>query len=90
MWFGTRNGLNRYDGKKIITFNKEQNGLQGNSIKQIVIGPQNTLIVLYSTDGAYWLESGKMDVLNLSTFEITPIEKYFKHCPFHNCIQTNG
>ncbi len=35
MWFGTSNGLCRYDGKELITF-KKQDGLLGNSVVSIL------------------------------------------------------
>ena len=30
IWFGTRNGLNRYDGKNCLLFTRQRNNLQDN------------------------------------------------------------
>src|ERR1700733_2689973 len=35
MWFGTRNGLNRYDGKNCLLFTRKRNNLQDNKVVQL-------------------------------------------------------
>src|SRR4051812_12314299 len=35
MWFGTRNGLNRYDGKNCLLFTRQRKDLQDNKIVQL-------------------------------------------------------
>src|SRR3954447_19938821 len=47
MWFGTRNGLNRYDGKNFKLFTKQKNGLAHNRIIQLAKDNHNHLFIVY-------------------------------------------
>lgn len=47
MWFGTKYGLDRFDGLKFRWYTKENNGLQSNEINHI----------LGDVDGTMWLFS---------------------------------
>src|SRR6478752_5035842 len=35
LWFGTRNGLNRYDGKNCLLFTRQRKNLQDNKVVQL-------------------------------------------------------
>jgi ligand-binding sensor domain-containing protein len=35
IWFGTRNGLNRYDGKNCLLLTRQRNKLQDNKVVQL-------------------------------------------------------
>ena len=46
MWFGTEDGLVRYDGQELVRYGyspRERRGLPGNFIRQIVEGPRHNL-----------------------------------------------
>ena len=51
MWFGTRNGLNRYDGKNFKLFTKQKNGLADNRIIQLAKDNHNHLFIVYGNPG---------------------------------------
>ena len=46
MWFGTRNGLNRYDGKNFKLFTKQKDGLAENKIIQLAKDNHNHLFIV--------------------------------------------
>jgi ligand-binding sensor domain-containing protein len=45
MWFGTRNGLNRYDGKNCLLFTRQRNNLQDNKVVQLAKDDVNNLFI---------------------------------------------
>jgi ligand-binding sensor domain-containing protein len=47
MWFGTTNGLSRYDGNSFKTFNKQNFGLLENEIASLLIDEKNHLIISF-------------------------------------------
>ncbi len=70
IWFGTKYGLNRYDGTIFKLFTSK-NGLSSNIISNLQLLENNQIIIQY---GNQWdpnkLES-RMDLINASTFEIS-------------------
>lgn len=76
MWFGTKFGLNRFDGQKFTTYNKEKNRLDFNDIQSIA----------QDADGLLWLMGphgeSKITLFNpLSGTAISFEEKFKKHPP---------
>src|SRR5664279_3826156 len=51
LWFGTRNGLNRYDGKNCLLFTRQRNKLQDNKVVQLAKDNANNLFIEYGSTG---------------------------------------
>jgi len=52
-WFGTRNGLNRYDGRNCLLFTRQRSSLQNNKVVQLAKDNANNLFIEYcSTDSS--------------------------------------
>ncbi len=83
MWFGTSNGLNRFDGKTFKLYNSANTGLSNNSIKQLAIDDQNNLIIIYeNVEGIKATIDSRIQVLDLSTNELKSLKKVYNHLPF--------
>ncbi len=57
MWFGTEDGLVRYDGQELVRYGyspKEDRGLPGNYVNQIVEGPDHNLWLALNGGLARW------------------------------------
>jgi signal transduction histidine kinase/ligand-binding sensor domain-containing protein/CheY-like chemotaxis protein/HPt (histidine-containing phosphotransfer) domain-containing protein len=57
MWFGTEDGLVRYDGQDLVRYGyspEKNHGLPGNFIKQIVEGPHHNLWIAMNGGLARW------------------------------------
>src|SRR5207342_1963821 len=63
LWFGTRNGLNRYDGKNCLLFTRQRNHLQDNKIVQLAKDDANNLFIEYGSTGFQLSTEGKVDVM---------------------------
>src|SRR6476620_5793233 len=64
LWFGTRNGLNRYDGKNCLLFTRQRNNLQENKVVQLAKDDANNLFIEYGSTGFQLSTIGKVDVMN--------------------------
>ncbi len=74
IWFGTKFGLNRYDGKNIILFTTKD-GLSSNIISNLFVDGENRLIIQHGLRWAPNVSIGKVDVFDVSTFKTTPYKK---------------
>lgn len=82
MWFGTRNGLNRYDGKNSLLFTRQRNSLQDNKVVQLAKDDADNLFIEYGSTGFQLTTNGKVDVMNAVTQEVKTLTAAFPKMPF--------
>src|SRR3978361_1100751 len=82
LWFGTRNWLNRYDGKNCLLFNRQRNRLQDNKVVQLAKDDGNNLFIEYGSNGFQLTTNGKVDVMNAVTQEVKTLTATFPNLPF--------
>ena len=82
LWFGTRNGLNRYDGKNCLLFTRQRNNLQDNKVVQLAKDDANNLFIEYGSTGFQLTTNGKIDVMNAGTQEVKSLAATFPNMPF--------
>ncbi|MDO3626721.1 histidine kinase dimerization/phosphoacceptor domain -containing protein [Mucilaginibacter sp. BT774] len=82
MWFGTRNGLNRYDGKNCLLFTRQRNHLQENKVVQLAKDDANNVFIEYGSTGFQLTTNGKVDVMNAVTQEVKTLTAAFPNLPF--------
>jgi two-component sensor histidine kinase len=82
MWFGTRNGLNRYDGKNFKLFTKQKDGLAENKIIQLAKDNHNHLFIVYGNPG-YARSAMRMEVMDLSNYKLKSLKETFPTLPFN-------
>jgi len=81
LWFGTRNGLNRYDGKQFKLYTKQKDGLAENKIIQIAKDTKNRLILLYGHPG-YARNVKAIQVFDLKTHKLLSLKEAYPNLPF--------
>jgi two-component sensor histidine kinase len=82
MWFGTRNGLNRLDGKNCLLFTRQRNNLQDNKVVQLAKDDADHLFIEYGSTGFQLTTNGKVDVMNTVTREVRTLTAAFPDLPF--------
>lgn len=82
LWFGTRNGLNRYDGKNCLLFTRQRNHLQDNKVVQLASDGAGRLFIEYGSTGFQLTTNGKVDVMDLATQEVKTLSAAFPGMPF--------
>src|SRR5689334_9916240 len=82
LWFGTRNGLNRYDGKNCLLFTRQRNNLQDNKVVQLAKDDVGNLIIEYGSAGFQLTTNGKLDVMNTVTGEVKTLTAAIPEMPF--------
>ncbi len=82
LWFGTRNGLNRYDGKNCLLFTRQRNNLQDNKVVQLAKDDANNLFIEYGNTGFQLTTNDKVDVMNAVTQEVKTLTAAFPNMPF--------
>ncbi|MCE7063215.1 histidine kinase dimerization/phosphoacceptor domain -containing protein [Dyadobacter sp. CY343] len=82
LWFGTRNGLNRYDGRNSLLFTRQRNKLQENKVVQLARDDANRLFLQYGSSGFQLMTNGKVDVIDAATQEVKTLTAAFPDLPF--------
>ncbi|MBS1530574.1 MAG: hypothetical protein JSU01_09720 [Bacteroidetes bacterium] len=82
MWFGTRNGLNRYDGKNCLLFTSQRNHLQENKVVHLAKDDTGNLFIEYGSTGFQLATDGKVDVMDPVTQEVKTLTAAFPKLPF--------
>lgn len=83
LWFGTRNGLNRYDGRNCLLFTRQRNHLQDNKVVQLAKDDANHLFIEYGSTGFQLTTNGKVDVMDATTHEVKTLTEAFPNLPFN-------
>lgn len=83
MWFGTSNGLSRYDGNTFKTFTIQNFGLLENEINYLSIDDKNHLIIRYiDHNNIAGLYVPKIQVLDLNTYTLHTLDSIYSGMPF--------
>lgn len=82
LWFGTRNGLNRFDGSNCLLFTRQRNKLQENKVVQLAVDDANRLFLQYGSAGFQLTTIGKVDVMDANTQEVKTLTAAFPNLPF--------
>src|SRR5215217_4118821 len=82
IWFGTRNGLNRFDGQRSLLFTRQRNKLQETKVVQLARDDANRLFIQYGSAGFQLITNGKVDVMDATTQEVKTLTATFPDLPF--------
>ncbi|MBE9462012.1 histidine kinase dimerization/phosphoacceptor domain -containing protein [Dyadobacter subterraneus] len=82
LWFGTRNGLSRFDGENCLLFTHQRQKLQDNKVVCMAKDDANHIFVGYGSTGFKLTTNGKIDVIDASTHQIKTLAAAFPKMPF--------
>lgn len=82
IWFGTSNGLCRYDGNSFKIFTKQNFGLVSNEISFLSIDANNHLIIQFLKQDLTVSISAAVQVLDLNNYTIHTLESIYPTMPF--------
>ncbi|MFM2213919.1 MAG: hypothetical protein RL427_1182 [Bacteroidota bacterium] len=82
MWFGTSNGLTRYDGNSFKTFTKQNFGLLQNEIASLSVDKNNHLIIEFYNKNLNLKKKGEIQIIDLSTYKLQTLESAYAKLPF--------
>lgn len=82
MWFGTSNGLSRYDGNYFKTFTKQNFGLLSNEITALNVDEKNHLIITFNNRNLNEKVQSQIQVLDLNNNKLQTLESTYAKLPF--------
>ncbi len=82
MWFGTSNGLSRYDGNSFKTFTKQNFGLLANEITTLNVDEKNHLIITFNNRNLNEKVQSQIQVLDLNSNKLQTLERTYPKLPF--------
>jgi two-component sensor histidine kinase len=82
MWFGTSDGLCRYDGNSFKTYTKQNFGLLGNEIAALAIDEKKHLIISFRNISPKSKTHKFIQVLDLNNSVLQTIEVTYPNLPF--------
>jgi two-component sensor histidine kinase len=82
IWFGTTNGLSRYDGNSFKTFTKQNFGLLENEIAALSIDENNHLIITFHSKSINTIKKSNMQVMDLNNYTLKTLESTYPKLPF--------
>ena len=80
MWFGTNNGLNKFDGHHFEWFTCNNNNLQSNVIEHIMADYEGNMWLMYGSTKVYSADNPNLkniDIFNPVTKDVEPFTAFF-------------
>ncbi len=81
LWFGSGNGITRYDGTNFINLNRSNSSLRGDRVIQMATDNEGLAWVLYSPSFTSQ-SAGKVDLLNTTNRQVVSFQHRFPKAPF--------
>lgn len=80
IWFGTKNGLCRYDGKNFKYFTTKD-GLQSNVVVNLHVDDQNHIFIAYGDKWSLSYINNDYGLLDANTFELNSYNNFYRTKP---------